>query len=66
MLMLRTEESQRRTTGKSQEFATEMSERFLSRFLPDEVDQLLPRYGFGDAADFGPDDARGEVFRGSS
>jgi methyltransferase (TIGR00027 family) len=44
--------------------ATEMGEPFLSRFLPDEIDQLLRRHGFGDTADFGPEDARVRYFEG--
>jgi methyltransferase (TIGR00027 family) len=44
--------------------ATEMGEPFVSRFLPDEIDHLLRRHGFGETEDFGPDDARARYFAG--
>jgi methyltransferase (TIGR00027 family) len=44
--------------------ATEMGEPFISRFLPDEIDQLLRRHGFGETAEFGPEDARVRYFAG--
>jgi O-methyltransferase involved in polyketide biosynthesis len=44
--------------------ATETGEPFLSRFLPAEIDQLLRRHGFGDTADFGPEDVRVRYFEG--
>jgi methyltransferase (TIGR00027 family) len=44
--------------------ATEMGEPFVSRFLPDQIAQLLRQHGFGDTADFGPEDARVRYFEG--
>jgi hypothetical protein len=44
--------------------ATEMGEPFLSRFLPREIDQLFRRHGFGETADFGPEDAPARYFAG--
>jgi methyltransferase (TIGR00027 family) len=39
------------------QIAAEMGEPFLSRFLPDEIDQLLRQHGFGETEDFGPQEA---------
>jgi methyltransferase (TIGR00027 family) len=44
--------------------ATEMGEPFLTRFLPDQIGQLLRQHGFGEMADFGPEDARARYFEG--
>jgi methyltransferase (TIGR00027 family) len=44
--------------------AAEMGEPFVSRFLPGQIDQLLRRHGFGEIADFGPDEARATYFQG--
>jgi methyltransferase (TIGR00027 family) len=44
--------------------APAMGEPFVSRFLPDEIAQLLLQHGFGDLADFGPEDARVRYFEG--
>ena len=46
--------------------AAEMGEPFLSRFLPDEMAQLLREYGFGQITDFGPDEARAAYFPGQA
>jgi len=44
--------------------ATEMGEPFVSLFLPDEIEQLLRNHGFGDIAQFGPQEARVAYFNG--
>lgn len=44
--------------------AAGMGEPFVSRFLPSEIDQLMHRHGFGEIADFGPDEARAAYFQG--
>jgi len=44
--------------------AAEMGEPFVSRFLPGQMDQLLREHGFGEIADFGPDEARASYFQG--
>jgi methyltransferase (TIGR00027 family) len=44
--------------------AAEMGEPFVSRFLPGQIDQLLHGHGFGEIADFGPDEARAAYFQG--
>ena len=44
--------------------AAEMGEPFVSRFLPGQIDQLLREHGFGEIADFGPDEARAGYFQG--
>jgi hypothetical protein len=41
-----------------------MGEPFVSRFRPDEISQLMRRHGFGEIADFGPDEARAAYFQG--
>ncbi len=46
--------------------ATEMGEPFVSRFLPAEMGQLLRGHGFGEFADFGPEEARATYFRGGT
>jgi O-methyltransferase involved in polyketide biosynthesis len=43
--------------------AAEMGEPFVSRFLPGQIDQLLREHGFGQIADFGPDEARAAYFQ---
>jgi methyltransferase (TIGR00027 family) len=43
---------------------SKVGEPFVSRFLPDEIAQLLHRHGFGDTADFGPEHARVRYFDG--
>ena len=43
--------------------AAEMGEPFVSRFLPGQIDQLLREHGFGEIADFGPDEARASYFQ---
>jgi hypothetical protein len=42
-----------------------MGEPFVSRFRPDEISQLMRRHGFGEIADFGPDEARAAYFQGA-
>ena len=44
--------------------AAEMGEPFVSRFLPGQIHQLLREHGFGEIADFGPDEARAVYFQG--
>jgi methyltransferase (TIGR00027 family) len=44
--------------------AAEMGEPFVSRFLPGQIDQLLREHGFGEIADFGPQEARTSYFQG--
>lgn len=44
--------------------AAEMGEPFVSRFLPGQIDHLLREHGFGEIADFGPDEARATYFQG--
>ena len=44
--------------------AAEMGEPFVSRFLPSQIDQLLREHGFGEIADFGPEEARAAYFQG--
>jgi hypothetical protein len=36
----------------------------VTRFLPAEITQLLHRHGFGELADFGPEQARAAYFQG--
>ena len=36
----------------------------MSRFLPGQIHQLLREHGFGEIADFGPDEARAAYFQG--
>jgi hypothetical protein len=43
---------------------SEMGRPFVSRFLPGQIDQLLREHGFGEIADFGPDEARTAYFQG--
>jgi O-methyltransferase involved in polyketide biosynthesis len=44
--------------------AAELGEPFVSRFLPGEIEQLLRGHGFGEIADFGPQEARAAYFQG--
>jgi O-methyltransferase involved in polyketide biosynthesis len=44
--------------------AADMGEPFRSRFLPEEIAQLLRQHGFGQLTDFGPDEARATYFQG--
>jgi hypothetical protein len=44
--------------------ASEMGELFVSRFHPGQIDQLLHAHGFGEIADFGPEEARATYFPG--
>jgi methyltransferase (TIGR00027 family) len=44
--------------------AAGMGEPFVSRFLPCQIAQLLRGHGFGEIADFGPDEARARYFQG--
>jgi len=42
---------------------SEMGRPFVSRFLPGQIGQLLREHGFGEIADFGPDEARASYFQ---
>jgi len=44
--------------------AAEMGEPFVSRFLPGQMHRLLREHGFGEIADFGPEEARASYFQG--
>jgi O-methyltransferase involved in polyketide biosynthesis len=44
--------------------AAELGEPFVSRFLPGEIEQLLRGRGFGEIADFGPQEALVAYFEG--
>jgi O-methyltransferase involved in polyketide biosynthesis len=44
--------------------ASEMGEPFVSWFHPGQIDQLLRAHGFGEIADFGPEEARATYFPG--
>jgi methyltransferase (TIGR00027 family) len=44
--------------------AVGLGEPFVSRFLPGEIEQLLRGHGFGEIADFGPQEARAAYFQG--
>jgi len=46
--------------------AAKMGEPFISRFRTAEITQLLYQHGFGEIADFGPDEARAAYFPGHS
>jgi methyltransferase (TIGR00027 family) len=46
--------------------AADMGEPFISRFVPGEIARLLHGHGFGQIADFGPDEARAAYFPGQA
>jgi methyltransferase (TIGR00027 family) len=51
-------------TGAMAGIAAQLGEPFISRFLRTEIAELLRDHGFGEIADFGPDEARAAYFGG--